>query len=391
MDLRERRALVKRWLHAGVAAVDPEQLTFEALRGSDGPATVVAIGKAGAAMCRGAARALGEVSGVCVTNAVGDVPDGIRLLIGDHPVPAEGSFEAGDVVLDVAAGAGGRLIALISGGGSALCETPRPGVDRVLIQQVNSTLLDGGASIDDTNLVRRHLSAIKAGGVARAASVPVETLIVSDVVGGGPEVVASGPTIPVSPDPDGAIEIMCRHGINPSEDVESAIRAASDSHEAGPVRVLADGRTAAGAVAEAATSDGFAAGVADGWFRGDVESCLDQFLSRAQPGVLVAAGEPNVTVSGIGTGGRNSHAALLAARRIEGTADVFAAFATDGVDGRSDGAGGLVDGTTISRGGPPTEALGTSDSATYLERIGDLIRTGPTGTNVSDLWLLWRI
>lgn len=391
MDLSTRRDLMRRWLSAGVAAVDPETITFEALRHEQGPATVIAIGKAAAAMSRGAARALEGVTGVCVTNAPGDLPEGMQLIIGDHPVPGEASFDAGRRVLEAVRRADGKLIALISGGGSALCETPRPGIEPSFIQLANEALLDGGASIDDTNLVRRHLSDIKAGGIARAASSPVETLIISDVVGGGPEVVASGPTIPVPPDPDGAIEVMRRHRIPPSASVESAMRSAQVVPDPGPVSVLADGRTAAMAVSDAASSDGFESGVAEGWFRGDVEVSLDRFLADRRPGITVAAGEPNVVVSGPGVGGRNSHAALLAAIRLAGSDDLFAAFATDGVDGRSDGAGGLVDGGTIGRGGDPAGALQSSDSATYLADTGDLLRTGPTGTNVSDLWMLWHV
>lgn len=391
MELRARRAKVRRWLEAGLVAAEPEQTTFEALRETAGPATLIAIGKAGPAMCRGAATALGEVKGVCVTTTPAEVPQHVDLVIGDHPVPGDGSFNAGELVLDVARHAEGRLLALISGGGSALCEMPRPGIERGFIQLVNEALLGGGASIGETNLVRRHLSSIKAGGLARAAPVPIETLIVSDVAGGGPEVVASGPTIPVPPAPEAALEVMRRFGISAPDAVELAMRTAPGSAPASAVRVLADGRSAAAAVAAAASSDGFDSSVADGWFRGEVEECLDQFLEDSGPGVNVAAGEPNVVVAGTGQGGRNSHAALLAAGRIAGTRDLFASFATDGVDGRSDGAGGLVDGDTIARGGDPATALATSDSATYLARTGDLIKTGPTGTNVSDLWILWRI
>lgn len=391
MELSTRRSLVRRWLGAGVEAVDPREITFEALRDTHGPATVIAIGKAAAAMCMGAGTALGEVTGVCVTNSPGEVPDGIELIIGDHPIPGPRSFSAGEAVLRTARQAEGRLVALISGGGSALCELPRQGVETAYIQTANQTLLDGGASIDDTNLVRRHLSAIKGGGVAGAASVPVETLIVSDVVGGGPEIVASGPTIPVEPAPDAALAVMSRFGIPVSDQTEVAMRSEPVVAPGGTVKVLADGRTAARAVAGAAESDGIESRVAEGWFRGDAETSLALFLANSTSGVTVAAGEPNVVVTGSGIGGRNSHAALLAARQIAGSEDLFASFATDGVDGRSDGAGGLVDGGTLDRGGDPTEDLANSDSASYLVRTGDLIRTGPTGTNVSDLWILWRI
>jgi hydroxypyruvate reductase len=106
--------------------------------------------------------------------------------------------------------------------------------------------------------------------------------------------------------------------------------------------------------------------------------------------VIVAAGEPDVKVDSPGVGGRNSHAALLAAIDLAGSDAVFASFATDGIDGRSDGAGAIVDGSTLERGGDPEPALARYDSAAYLDAAGDLVRTGPTGTNVADLWVLWR-
>lgn len=386
----DRRGRVLRWLETSIRSADPEERTAEAID-PHGSRTVVAVGKAAAAMCRGASRALGEITGVCVTNVPAEVPDGIDLLIGDHPIPGEGSFEAGRRVLETARAAGDGLIALISGGGSALCEHPLPGIDRALIQIANVRLLDGGASIEETNLVRRHLSAIKCGGVARVAAGPVDTYIVSDVGGAGPEVVASGPTIPVPRAPHEARRIMNRYGIPLDENTWAVVKSPDgEPGKKGRITVLSDGRTAAQAVADAASEDGIGGRLMDGWIEGDVEDALESFLGAAGPGVTVGAGEPNVEVTGDGVGGRNSHAALLAALRIAGTESLFTAFATDGVDGRSDGAGAVVDGTTIDRGGDPTQALRRSDSATYLEGAGDLVRIGPTGTNVSDLWLLWR-
>lgn len=385
-----RRQTVRRWLETALRSADPELRTAEAVDPA-GPTTIVAIGKAAAAMCRGAARTLGQVTGVCITNEIADVPDGIELLIGDHPIPGLASFEAGRRVLEIARGADTGLTALISGGGSALCEQPLPGIDPELIQFANSRLLDGGASIEETNLVRRHLSAIKCGGVTRVAPGRVDTYIVSDVAGAGPEVVASGPTIPVPRDPERVRETMERYGIPLDDEMWAVImESGPEPSEPGRVTVLSDGRMAARALADAAVEDGVATSLAPGWIRGDVEDALTSFIESAGHGVTVGSGEPNVVVTGEGVGGRNSHAALLAARHVDGTTNLFAAFATDGVDGRSSGAGAIVDGTTIERGGDPSEALRRSDSATYLDRIGDLIKTGPTGTNVSDLWLFWR-
>lgn len=392
MNRQERRVALRRWLDHTLTAIDPETLAAKALHpGGPDPITVIAIGKAAPGMCRGAVRALGAVTGVCVTNAPADVPEGIELLIGDHPLPGERSLAAGRRVLEVAAAATGRCVVLVSGGGSALCEHPTPGIDLDLLRRAGEALLDGGASIEDINLVRSHLSAIKGGGLARAVPGELETYVISDVGPAGPEVVASGPTIPWPRNPQRVLELLDAYGVTLTADQRAAIaRGEEGMPGCGPVTVLADGRTAAGAVAEAARSEGVEARVADGWLDGPVEDCLRRFLDNTQSGVTVAAGEPDVKVDRPGVGGRNSHAALLAAMELAGTEGIFAAFATDGVDGRSDGAGAIVDGATLARGGDPALALTRCDSAVYLEAAGDLMKTGPTGTNVSDLWVLWR-
>jgi hydroxypyruvate reductase len=382
---------MRSWLNLAVAAVGPEKLTSDALAGSgDGPTLLIAIGKAATAMCLGAERALGEVSGICVTNTPGTVPDGVELLIGDHPIPGDASFEAGRRVLEIARSASGRCVALISGGGSALCEQPLPGVDRSYLQEVNRMLLDGGASIEETNLVRQHLSAIKCGGVARAIPGHFETYLISDVGGAEPGLVASGPTIPTTRNPTRAAVVMKRFGIPIPAPVRSAINMAIPRPLSASVEVLADGRTAARAVIDAAREEGLESRVTEKWVEGPVDTALSEFFAGSGTGVTVAAGEATVNVAGEGVGGRNSHAALLAATRLKGHEGLFASLATDGVDGRSDSAGAIVDGSTIDRGGDPEGSLANFDSARYLDRTGDLIRMGPTGTNVADLWVLWR-
>ena len=391
MDRNQHRRVMTGLLQAGLAAVDPESLTRRALEGRNGePATLIAIGKASIGMCHGAVHAIGESRGICVSNVSGPVPGDIDLVIGNHPVPGSESFEAGRRVLEVAAAAPEPIIALISGGGSALCEHPIEGVTPSFISDVGRHLLDSGASISDANLVRRHLSAVKNGGVARVAGAPIDTYAISDVCGEQPSLIASGPTASMPLDPIAAIEVMARHGIDVPADVMEAIQAPRSPVTASPITVLADARTAAEGVVHAAAGEGIVATVADEWLRGDVAEALDRFLGAAKPGLTVAAGEPEVRVTGEGIGGRNTHAALLAAKQLAGSDAWFAAFATDGVDGNSTSAGAVVDGTTVERGGDPATALEASDSATYLETTGDLIHTGPTGTNVSDLWVLWR-
>lgn len=391
VDTSQRRSTLERLFRVALLAVEPERLTRDALSGVEGPATLVAIGKAAAGMSRGAASALGEVDGICVSGDPGDaVPKGVELVVGDHPIPGAASFAAGRRALDEAATAQHRLFALISGGGSALCEHPIDGISSSFISKVNAHLLDSGASIDEINLVRRHLSAVKNGGIARVASVPIATYVISDVCGADLSVVASGPTLSGPTDPDAAITVMVHHGVEVPDGIRDAIRSQAAPDGGGPVELLADGHTATRAMVSHAGGEGLDAVQDDQWVEGPVEEALDRFVDRAGPGLTISAGEPEVTVTGDGSGGRNTHAALLAASRLAGTEFVFGAFATDGVDGNTRCAGAIVDGRSVERGGDPKGALQRSDSATYLERTGDLVVTGPTGTNVADIWALWK-
>jgi glycerate 2-kinase len=386
---QESRQEVLGWLAAAVHSVDPERLTAEVLRASRLAKTaIVAIGKAAPAMSRGAASALEVVGGVCVTDHIDDVPGAMTLLLGDHPVPGEASYAAGAAVLEavreVPPDVG--LVALVSGGGSALCETPRQGVPFEYLTGVYDRLVSAGIGIEDVNLVRSHLSAVKGGGVARAAGRPISTLVISDVGPAGPGVVASGPTIPGRHDPDAALAVLQKLSIEVAADVARAMHQMPPDVPAPETQVLADGRDAARAVMEVAPGP---AQIASGWIDGPVETAVGKFIASAGRGVTVGAGEVSVEVTGDGLGGRCTHAALLAARSL-GPDDLFCVFATDGVDGRSGASGAIVDGSTIGRGGDPKRALDNFDSARYLAATSDLLRCPPTGTNVSDLWILWR-
>lgn len=376
------RQAILRWLMAGVDAVEPRSLTSAALDGETGSVTVIAIGKAAAAMCWGVYDAFGQVDGLCVTSYESAVPNGVELLVGDHPVPGLASLHAGEQALRLASSAD---LALISGGGSALCEVPADGLDLDLIASVNRRMLDAGTGIEETNLVRSHLSQIKGGGLG-----PLPTLLLSDVSGGAPGIISSGPTIAASRDPDRVIEILTRVGVTVDQGLDDVVRrAATPGGRDQRVEVIGDGKTAARAIAEAARAEA-AATVAEDWVRGDYLASLVEFVEQAPPGVTVAAGEPSVPVANGGRGGRNTHTALAAARLIAGTEMWFAALATDGSDGNSDSAGAIVDGATVDRGGPPDESLQSFDSAVYLAKTGDLIETGPTGTNVADVWLVLK-
>ncbi|HET9203226.1 MAG TPA: DUF4147 domain-containing protein [Acidimicrobiia bacterium] len=385
----ERRRVVLGWLMIALRTADPERLTAEALAvRQSGPAAVIAIGKAAPAMARGAASILEVMDGICVSGQPDEVPNTMKSVVGDHPIPGKASYAAGAAVIDAVKQipASVDLLALISGGGSALCESPREGVTADFLSRVNASLLSSGADIEAVNLVRSHLSKVKGGGLAAAAGRPIDTYVVSDVGAAGPEVVASGPTIPGRRDADAALRILQDLSIDVPDPVVEAMRARISSLPAPHVTVLADGRDVARAVAVAAPGPGR---VAPGWLHGELSTCLRRFLGAAGTGVTVGAGEVTLEVTVQGSGGRNTHAALLAAEALR-PGDLFCAFATDGVDGSADAAGAIVDRSTVVRGGDPAGALRRYDSAAYLAATSDLIRCGATGTNVSDLWILWR-
>jgi glycerate 2-kinase len=385
-----RRSKILTWLDVGLRAVDAETLTSAALERRDSEkAFVLALGKAAPAMARGAAQVLDVVGGLVISDHEEPVPDGMSLMLGDHPIPGPSSLQCAEAAIAAVARAprSASLIALISGGGSSLCEKPRTGVPPSLLGTVYEHLLVSGLGIEEMNTARSHLSQVKAGGLAIAAGRPIETFVISDVAGADPAVVSSGPTIPTSGDPAAAVASLESLGIEISAELRLAIYQEREHLDPPSVRLLADGQTAARAVASVAPTP---AEARTEWIGGDPRTCLEWLFSVAGPGVTVAAGETTPIVARHGHGGRNTHAALIAASLVEGTDDVFVSFATDGVDGSSAAAGGLVDGTTIARGGDPTTALAGFESASYLRDTSDLLVCGPTGTNVSDVWILWR-
>lgn len=401
----EARRLLVASFSAAVAAVDPESAVADSLGPIDGRVAVLALGKAAPAMARGAGRALGQgdLEGIVVSNYEDQIPGGMTLLLGSHPVPDSRSQAAGEALLALARSLGedDTAVVLISGGGSALAEVPVPGVSIADIATTNELLLRSGADIVATNTVRRRLSLFKGGGLASAvAPARLITLVVSDVVGDGPEVIASGPTVATGDAPGAALEVAAELGI--IDDIPSAVRQALDGDRidrevpAGAVvRIIAGGATAAHAAAAEAERRGVAATVVDTRLIGDAAEATGRVLGTAGGGVSVFAGETTVSVSGDGIGGRNHEAALVAATLIEGRSDIwFLAAGTDGIDGTTRAAGTVVDGGTVARGRAAGLdaglALERNDSGSYFADLGEQIITGPTGTNVGDIWLVLR-
>lgn len=411
MDLPEARRLLEECFAAALAAVEPETGVARALRRIEltpGPVSIFAIGKAAPAMTRGVPAALTdrEVRGIAVSDHAEAVADGVELIVAGHPVPDERSIVAGRALLDQAASLGpdDGALALISGGGSALAEVPAAGVTLDDLRRVNELLLRSGASIDEVNAVRKRLSRFKGGGLGAALAVNrLVTLVLSDVVGDRLDTIASGPTFPDGSRPGDALAVLRRYdleGLVPDA-VRSAVRRPPTRFPAleQEVVVVGSGATAARGAAVKGRDLGLRAAVVDTRIVGEAVAVADEVIDRCDrnldPGAFdlgVFAGETTVTVTGDGVGGRNQEAALAVAIRIRGRGDlVFLAGGTDGIDGATTAAGAIVDGSTVDRGRElgmdAAEYLDRNDSGTFLARVGDQLVTGPTGTNVGDVWL----
>lgn len=408
------RALAEAVLRDVIAACDPASRVRDALAAGGLAARLagrrrlgLAIGKAALAMARGA----GEVAdGVAVVpaGAAGELPRGWRLLEAQHPVPDARSAAAGAAVRAVvdAARPDDAVIALISGGASALAELPAGSLDELVttVRQV----MAAGAPIDEINAVRGALSRIKAGRLALASAAPVVTLAVSDVIGDPLAVIGSGPTIgpwlasPGAEVDDGAAAIWRRAravlarleiATPPALADEPAVRRVARDDAAA---VIAPMVLAARAAIAALAAHGARARLIEAPVAGDVEAVAAQLT--AEPGAIVAWGEPTVRLPpGHGAGGRAQQLALLLARAFRGTARSALVAGTDGIDGppppgRPTPAGAWVDGATwdaiAAAGIDPAAALAACDAGTALAAAGALIVTGPSGINHADLILV---
>jgi hydroxypyruvate reductase len=390
---------------------------------------VVGAGKASAAMARAAEDVLGErITAGLVTTAHGaGAPPRTgrkpRIAVKEaaHPVPdAAGERAAREMLAMVQhLDAADLVVCLLSGGGSALLPLPRDGLSLDDMGKTTDLLLRSGATIVEMNTVRRHLSAIAGGQLARAAApAPVATLAISDVVGSPPDAIASGPTVPDPSTFGDAAAVLERYGI--MERVPAAARRVLEHGRDGAIRetpkpgdsvfrkaeftIVADNLTAARAAAKAARAARFHTLLLSTYLQGEARqvgpvlgAVARQIAATgepvARPACVVCGGETTVTVTGGGRGGRNQELPLAAAATIDGLPNVVVVgFATDGRDGPTDAAGAAVDGATIARarraGLDPARHLRENNAYPLLDATGDLIRTGPTGTNVADLALV---
>jgi len=402
--------------HAGLRAADPFDAVTRHFRLNPSRYEhiyVVGAGKASARMALAVERALGR----SLTGGSINVKDGhtarlrrIKIEECGHPIPDQRGVEGSGRIAEIArnAGAGDLVIALISGGASALLPLPAEPVTLAEKQETTRLMLACGATIHDVNAVRKHLSAIKGGRLAEMASpAQVLSLILSDVVGDDLSVIGSGPT---APDPSTfahALAVLDRVRLRarvPASVLERLERGAAGEIAETPKqlsnvhnRIVGSNRLAIAAGARKARQLGYRTLVLASGIEGEARDVarVHSAILKEHTGCILSGGETTVTIHGDGLGGRNQEFALAAAIDIAGLdGAVILSAGTDGSDGPTDAAGGMVDGGTVERaaakGLDAGVFLNNNDSYHFLEAAGALLKTGPTGTNVMDLRVMLR-
>lgn len=433
---REQRQIALEVLSAALVAADPREAVkrFLSLRDDklvvDGReydlaqydhVLVVGAGKAGSSM----AGAVEDVLGSRIHAGVVNVKYGyvaptsiVKIREAGHPMPDQAGLDGTREMVELLQGAGERdlVITVISGGGSALMDLPVDGITLEDMKGLTDALLRSGATINEINTIRKHLSQVKGGGLARIASpAAVVSMILSDVVGNPLDAIASGPTVPDTTTFGDAWRVVDQYGIGGTipapirERLKTGVSGQiADTPKAGdPIFdrvqtvVVASNDLAALAGTAKAQERGFATLLLSTFVEGEAREVAKVFAGMARemalygrplqrPACLVAGGETTVTIRGNGKGGRNQEMALSAALKLAGLEDVMIVFsATDGSDGPTDATGAIADGTTVARakemGMDAADFLARNDAYHFFEKLDDLIITGPTNTNVNDL------
>lgn len=399
-------AALRSLLDAAIRSADPREVLARHLPPPpDGRCIVVGAGKAAASMAAAVEAAWPDVplSGVVVAPyGYGGACRKIRVLEAGHPVPDENSVAAARAMLDCVHGLdpGDMVLALISGGGSSAMCLPAPGITLAEKQLTNRLLLSSGLDIRTMNAVRRRISGIKGGRLAAAAApARVITLAISDIPGDDAPAIASGPT---APDPGTGLDLAdisraLGSGLPDSvRDLLSRPSAQVDTGNAAPIALIATPAKALAAAAATARDLGLLPIILGDALEGESRDLARAMAGMVQevdrPTALLSGGETTVTIGSRqpGRGGRNTEFALALACALDGRADVWALAAdTDGEDGANLGAAGAVcTPDTLRRarqaGLEPAGYLDAHDSGSFFERLGDLVITGPTRTNVND-------
>lgn len=409
------RELLLDLYNAAIGAVHPRNLVQDYLPPppANGRTLVIGAGKGAAAMAQAVERHWqGPLSGLVVTRyGHGADTRHIEVVEASHPVPDDAGQKAAARMLEMVQGLGENdlVLCLISGGGSALLSLPAEGITLAEKQALNKALLKSGAAIGEMNCVRKHLSAIKGGRLALACGkARVVTLLISDVPGDDPRVIASGPTLPDATTSAEALAILRKYRISIPDSVLAHLQSdASETPKPGDPRfashshhVIATAQHALEAAAARAREAGITPYILSDGIEGEARdiglmhaAMARQVAARGQPFqrpcMILSGGETTVTVRGNGRGGRNVEFLLSFALAMEGTRGVYAiACDTDGIDGSEDNAGALYGPESLTRaeaqGVSGKQLLANNDAYSFFGALDDLVVSGPTRTNVND-------
>jgi glycerate-2-kinase len=405
--------------------LEQENLWIGAERVLIGPSSrivVVGAGKASAPMAEAAEEALGAriaAGVVSVKDRHGGHTARIQIREAGHPLPDARSLANGEAIIAAVQGLTAQdvVLCLLSGGASALMESLGTGISLAQLRMITSALMHAGANIVELNCVRKHLSALKGGQLARwAQPASLYALILSDVVGDDLSTIASGPTCPDPSTFSDALDILNRFGadrISEAAAVKAYLQAGTEGRIVetpkaddplfGRVRnlIVGNNRGAVDAAAQRARELGYSPEIVSTYVQGEAREVGKVFVAIARERVvrgehrlcLLAGGETTVTVRGGGRGGRNQELAMSAALELDGLYGItLLSAATDGGDGSSDAAGAIVDGTTVSSGRHlglnARQMLGANDSHHFFADLGAQVTTGPTLTNVNDMLII---
>ncbi|MGB7479665.1 MAG: glycerate kinase [Burkholderiaceae bacterium] len=415
MTLDQPRQFLLDLYRAAVAAVSAEVCLppFLPAPPAHGRTLVIGAGKGAAAMAKTVEDHWpGQLSGLVVTR-YGHGADCRRIEVVEaaHPVPDEAGQRAAARMLQMVAGLSEQdlVLCLVSGGGSSLLALPAPGITLEQKQAVNRALLKSGATIFEMNCVRKHLSAIKGGRLALAcAPARVVTLLISDIPGDDPAIVASGPTLPDPTTCEQALAILRKYRIEVPDNVRAHLESGrgetpkpdEEIFRRNTHHIIATARQALLAAAERARATGITPYILSDEIEGEardiglMHAALARQVARhgapfPRPCVLLSGGETTVTVRGGGRGGRNAEFLLSVALALQGCAGVHAiACDTDGIDGSEDNAGALLAPDSLARaealGLKPRALLDDNDGYGFFAALDDLVVSGPTRTNVND-------
>jgi glycerate 2-kinase len=401
-----KELLVKNLISTILKAIDPYEKTLQHLKKIEKPSGklfLIAFGKSSVKMAKAALDLFKIEKGVVVTNeeVKNLTAPNIEYIQGGHPLPNENSVKAAEKAIEILKMAGKKdlVIVMISGGGSALFESPKVSLDE--LKSISDSLMKAGATINELNLVRKSLSKVKGGKLPSYTSAKMLSFVMSDVVGDDLSVIASGPTYFEKINPLEVLSVLRRHNVNVSNSLKAAIMNDEQSDKREVTHVLiASNRDACLAAKSFFNSHGYNAVYIGSSIQGEAREIAkvlggmytDAYRRKSDftpPVVFVSGGESTVTVKGNGMGGRNQEMALAMVPIIAGKKITFLSFGTDGIDGYSPAAGAIVDGDTFKRAKELNldyeDFLKRNDSYTFFKNLSDLIVTGPTGTNVTDV------